>query len=120
MINYLIVIGIFIVFFYLYSSTYVIEGLYSFDGTRTNSDIKSDLATKLDKQKSDYQRKTNPLQPLQAGTYKSCDMLTTRGASDCNAGRTSTGQRCFWNNKQTNYQGGTVTNSEGGICEGVY
>ena len=114
MINLLIIIGIFIVFFYFYtySSSYIIEGFYNFDGTRTKSDIKSDLETKIDKKKADYQLKNNPLPPLQAGTYKSCDALTTHGESQCNVGKTSTGQKCFWNNK--------VKNSAGGICDGVF
>jgi hypothetical protein len=114
MINSLIIIGIFIVFFYFYtySSSYIIEGLYNFDGTRTNSDIKSDLENKIADKKAAYQKKTNPLPPLQAGTYKSCDMLTTRGESDCNVGKTSAGQKCFWNNK--------VKNSAGGICDGIF
>jgi hypothetical protein len=118
--NSLIVIGIFIVFFYLYTYTSSIEGFYNFDNTRTNSDIKSDLETKIDKKKAEYQLKYNPLQPLPAGTYTSCNALTTRGESQCNIGKTNTGQRCFWNKNQKSYSGGSVTNSMGGICEGVY
>jgi hypothetical protein len=112
MINSLIVIGIFIVFFYLYSSTYIIEGLYNFDGTRTNSDKLSDLQTKLDNKRAAYERKVNPVPTPQKGTYHSCDALTGYGESQCNAGRTMEGQRCFWNNK--------VKNSAGGICDGVF
>jgi hypothetical protein len=109
--NSLIVIGIFIVFFYLYTYTNTIEGFYNFDNTRTMSDIKSDLETKIDKKKAAYQLEHNPLPIPQKGSYKICDALTSYGSTNCNAGMTSTGQRCFWNN--------TVNNSAGGICDGV-
>ena len=120
MINSLIIIGIFIVFFYLYSSIYSIEGFYNFDGTRTIWDKKSDLETKLDKKRAEYERKVNPVPTPQKGTYHSCGVLTSYGKSECNAGRTMEGQRCLWDTQPTNYQGGGITNSVGGTCEGVY
>ena len=105
----LIIIGIFIVFFYLYVYGYKNEGFINFDGNKTPGDVKSSLEGKLQAIKYN---KLPPLEELQPRTYKSCDALTSRGASSCNSGITSTNQRCFWNNK--------VKNSQGGICDGVF
>ena len=105
----LIIIGTFIVFFYLYVYGYKNEGFINFDGNQTVWDKKNYLENKLNDIKYN---KLPPLEELQPRTYKSCDALTSRGASSCNSGITSTNQRCFWNNK--------VKNSQGGICDGVF
>jgi hypothetical protein len=107
----LIVIGTFIVFFYLYVYGYKNEGFINFDGNQTIWDKKNDLENKLNDIKVSNQA---PLNPPPKNT--NCGNLTEYGEEECNKHIDKQGIRCKWNSHLTSYYGGTVTNSQGGQC----
>ena len=106
----LIIIGTFIVFFYLYVYGYRNEGFINIPGRRTILDQKSDLETQ-----NAPVYPTNP--PPTNGKFHDCDVLTTYGQATCNNGVTMEHIKCKWNSSPTSHTGSSVQISTGGVCE---
>jgi hypothetical protein len=108
MISSLIIIGTFIVFFYLYVYGYKNEGFINISGRQTIRDQKSSPSSPT------YPTSNNI---PQNGTFHDCNVLTTYGQSTCNNGVTMENIKCRWNSSPTSYSGSSVQMSTGGICE---
>jgi len=106
MITSLIVIGTFIVFFYLYVYGYKNEGFNNFNGRQTSGDKIQPIINN--------QRK--PLAAPQNGKFHDCGVLTSYGEATCNNGITMEHIKCKWDGSPTNYAGSSVTMSTGGKC----
>jgi hypothetical protein len=108
----LIIIGTFIVFFYLYVYGYKNEGFINFDGNQTVWDKKNDLENKLNDIKvSNQQSLKVPSNPV-----SSCPLLTTYGKDACLNGINKEKIKCKWNGSPTTYSGSSITMSTGGQC----
>ena len=111
MITSLIVIGTFIIFFYLYVYGYKNEGFNNFSGKRTIGDYKNNL----EKPTTTNSSKHIPTN----GTFHECDVLTDYGQGPCNNGVTMEHLKCKWNSSPTSYSGSSIQMSTGGICETI-
>jgi len=105
----LIIIGTFIVFFYLYVYGYRNEGFINIPGRRTFWDQKNDI-------ENQNAPTYAPLNPPANGTYHDCDVLTTYGQTACINGVTMEHIKCKWNSSPTSYSGQSVQMSTGGKC----
>ena len=108
----LIVIGTFIIFFYLYVYGYKNEGIINFSGKQTIIDKKNNL--------ENQNAKIYPSKPIPTnGTFHNCDVLTDYGQTTCNNGVTMEHLKCRWNSSPTSYSGSSIKISTGGICETI-
>jgi hypothetical protein len=113
MITSLIIIGTFILFFYLYVYGYRNEGFINISGKRTPWDKKSDIETQIATQNAASYPALNP--PAN-GTFSDCGLLTEYGQSACINGVTKEHIKCKWNSSPTSYSGQSVQMSTGGKC----
>jgi hypothetical protein len=105
----LIVVGIFIILFYLYVYSFNNEGFINI-GSSPNirdkiSEIRSNNAVT-------YAKKDIP----ENGKFHSCDVLTDYGQEACRNGVTMENIRCKWDSSPTTYSGSSVKMSTGGQC----
>jgi hypothetical protein len=108
----LIIVGTFVLFFYLYVYGYKNEGFYNFNGRRRLGDYKNIL--------ENQNAPTYPSKPIPTnGTFHDCNVLTDYGQGACNNGVTMEHLKCKWNSSPTSYSGSSIQMSTGGICETI-
>jgi len=107
----LIVIGTFIVFFYLYVYGSNSEGFNSIGSSPSIGDKISEIKSKHNNNIT-YPEKDIPTN----GKFHSCGVLTDYGQQACNNGVTMENIRCKWNSSPTTYSGSSIQMSTGGEC----
>jgi hypothetical protein len=108
----LIVIGTFIVFFYLYVYGSNNEGFINIGGSPNIGDKISEIKSKHNN--NNVTNSTNS--PPTNGKFHGCGVLTEYGEQACINGVTMENIRCKWNSSPTTYSGSSIQMSTGGEC----